>query len=202
MIYCVTCVHCIFLYPSLNPLSFSFRHFVPNLTIGPPVIQSLRACLPASTHLDCHLMIENPELWVDRIAKSGASGITFHLEATTDAVSLAQRIKSDKLVCGVAIKPSTPLSCLSDSLLAIVDMVLVMTVEPGFGGQKLLPSCIDKVRTLRHERKYSKLIQVDGGVDEGNVEELKEAGADVIVAGSSIFRSTDPKSVIAKLRAV
>lgn len=79
-------------------------------------------------------------------------------------------------------------------------MVLVMTVEPGFGGQKLLPSCIDKVRTLRHERKYSKLIQVDGGVDEGNVEELKEAGADVIVAGSSIFRSTDPKSVIAKLK--
>ena len=175
---------------------------MPNLTIGPPIIQSLRACLPPATFLDCHLMIENPELWIERVWKSGASGITFHLEASTDALALAQRIKSldANLICGVAIKPDTPIDSLSDILLNTIDMVLVMTVEPGFGGQKLIPSCIDKVRQLRHGRGYNKLIQVDGGVDGGNVLELREAGANVIVAGNSIFKSHDPKAVIEQFK--
>lgn len=172
------------------------RHFVPNLTIGLPVVRSLRQGLPPATFLDCHLMIENPELWVERVCRAGASGITFHLEATTNALTLAQRIKSLNVLCGVALKPGTPVSQLSDALLQAVDMVLVMTVEPGFGGQKLVGSCVEKVRVLRGERKYTKMIQVDGGVDEGNVGELKAAGANVIVAGSSIFNAENAKSAI------
>ncbi len=172
-------------------------HFVPNLTIGPPVIQSLRSALPADTFLDCHLMIEYPELWVERVYRAGASSITFHLEATTDPVLLAKRIKTfEGCACGVAIKPDTPASDIPAELLALVDMILVMTVEPGFGGQKLIESCIDKVVELRTLRAYGKLIQVDGGVDESNVAALKKAGANVLVAGSSIFKSAHPQTVI------
>ena len=141
-------------------------------------------------------MIENPELWVERIWRAGATSITFHLEGTTDAIALAKRIKDFGAKVGVAIKPDTPITLLSDDLLDIVDMILVMTVEPGFGGQKLIPSCIEKVKELRHGRSFSKLIQVDGGVDEGNASILKMAGANVLVAGSSIFKSLDPKSTI------
>lgn len=176
----------------------AISHFVPNLTIGPPIIQSLRSHFP-SAFLDCHLMIENPELWVERVYKAGASSITFHLEATTDPVLLAQKIKSFKnCLCSVAIKPDTPVSDIPTHLLPLLDMILVMTVEPGFGGQKLIESCANKVKELRYssEIKFDKFIQVDGGVDETNVEMLKSAGANVIVAGSSIFKSSDPQSVI------
>lgn len=146
-------------------------------------------------------MIENPELWVERIYKSGASSITFHLEATTDAVSLAQRIKSfDGCLCGVAIKPDTKISEIPLELFPLLDMILVMTVEPGFGGQKLIESCVNKVRELREEFRFDKLIQVDGGVDENNIKLVKEAGANVIVAGSSIFKSTDPQSIISHFK--
>lgn len=172
------------------------------MTIGLPVIQSLRQCLPPATFLDCHLMIENPELWVGRVCRAGASGVTFHLEATTDEIALAQRIKSLNVLCGVAIKPDTPITELSDELLELVDMVLVMTVEPGFGGQKLLQSCLEKVSVLRDERNFTKLIQVDGGVDLENFNELKAAGANVIVAGSSIFKASNPKSVISQFKSI
>ena len=143
-------------------------------------------------------MIENPELWIERVYQAGASGITFHLEATTDALALAQRIKSahPEVLCGVAINPDTPVSSLSDTLLDTVDMVLVMTVQPGFGGQKLLPACVEKVRELRFQRAYTKLVQVDGGVHGGNVVGLKEAGASVLVAGNGIFGADQPKSII------
>lgn len=143
-------------------------------------------------------MMEYPELWVERICKAGASGITFHLEATLDPFSIIHRIKkyNPEIICGVAIKPETLISSISDELLSEIDMVLVMTVEPGFGGQTLIKSCIEKVKELKFSRAFSKLIQVDGGVDESNVRDLKEAGANVIVAGSSLFKATDPKSVI------
>ena len=173
-------------------------HFVPNLTIGPPIVSSLRSTFP-SVFLDCHLMIESPELWVERIHRAGASSITFHLEATADPLALVTRIKREMsgCKCGIAIKPDTPVSALSQDILVLLDMVLVMTVEPGFGGQKLLPKCIEKVRELRFERGFAGLIQVDGGVDEGNAGILKEAGADILVAGSSIFNSTTtPSNVI------
>lgn len=166
------------------------------MTLGPPVIESLRTCLPAA-FLDCHLMIENPELWVERVYRAGASSITFHLEATTDPILLAQRIKSfPNCSCGVSIKPDTPLSDIPSDLLVIIDMILIMTVEPGFGGQKLIDQCIGKVRKLRTNLSFDKLIQVDGGVDESNISLLKEAGANVIVAGSSIFKSSSPQLLI------
>lgn len=146
-------------------------------------------------------MIENPELWVERVLGVGASSITFHFEASTDPLALVERIKSFKqsgngCIVGVAVKPDTPISDLSDDLLEAVDMILVMTVEPGFGGQRLLPACIEKVSELRVVRKFEKFIQVDGGIDEDNVDELKGAGADVLVAGSSIFNSTNPVETI------
>ena len=147
-------------------------------------------------------MIENPELWVERVLGAGASSVTFHFEASTDPLALVQRIKSFKsgngivVVVGVAVKPDTPISDLSNDLLEAVDMILVMTVEPGFGGQRLLPACIEKVSELRMLRKFEKLIQVDGGIDEGNVDELKGAGANVLVAGSSIFNSSNPDETI------
>jgi ribulose-phosphate 3-epimerase len=150
--------------------------------------------------LDCHLMIENPELWVERFHRSGASSITFHFESTKDAVALASRIKSFSR-CGVAVKPDTDISQLSDELLGLVDMVLVMTVEPGFGGQKLIGACVNKISELRLARKFDKLIQVDGGVDESNFGELAAAGANVLVAGSSIFKKyPNFKSIISLLK--
>ena len=154
-------------------------------------------------------MIENPELWVERVYKAGASSITFHLEATTDPVLLARKIKSFEgerggggCFCAVAIKPDTQISEIPSDLFPLLDMILVMTVEPGFGGQKLLKSCIEKVAELRSHCKLDKLIQVDGGVDESNVEMLKAAGANVIVAGSSIFNSPNPQSTIALFKQI
>lgn len=143
-------------------------------------------------------MIENPELWVKRVSEAGASSITFHLEATADPVALAQRIKSLNCACGLALKPSTPISEIPPAILPLLDMILVMTVEPGFGGQKMIPACVEKVREL--SEVFDKLIQVDGGVDEGNFEELIGAGANVLVAGSSIFNSSDPAAVISKFK--
>ena len=147
-------------------------------------------------------MIENPELWVERFYRAGASSITFHFEATVDPIYLAKRIKSFGCHCAVSIKPGTAVEVLSEELLRTVDMVLVMTVEPGFGGQKLIPNCIEKVHTLRNVAKFSGLIQVDGGVDEENFSELIEAGANVLVAGSSIFKSVDPASTINRFKSV
>ncbi len=143
-------------------------------------------------------MIESPEIWIERCIRAGASLITFHLEATTDPVSLAKRIKSLNCSVAIAIKPGTAVNQLSDELLECVDMVLVMTVEPGFGGQVMIQSCLDKVTQLRF--KFSKLIQVDGGIGPENVKLVHEAGADVIVAGSSIFSSPSPDKVIQSLR--
>lgn len=142
-------------------------------------------------------MIENPELWIERVYKSGASSITFHLEATMDPVLLARKIKSLKnCLCAVAIKPDTAVSDIPADLFPLLDMILVMTVEPGFGGQKLIESCVGKVRELRESLKFDKFIQVDGGIDESNFKDLKAAGANVIVAGSSIFKSPNPQSII------
>ena len=160
-----------------------------------------------SAHLDCHLMMEHPELWSRRMIEAGASSLTFHLEATADplhAVALLRRdflaVRGTRGHVGVALKPATPCALLTDALLAACDMVLVMTVEPGFGGQRLLPHCIDKVRELRTARAFSGHIQVDGGVDADNAPALLAAGATVLVAGSSIFNAPDPKAAVRRLR--
>ncbi|KAB2008321.1 hypothetical protein ES319_D10G090900v1, partial [Gossypium barbadense] len=174
-------------------------HFVPNLTIGAPVIESLRKHTKA--FLDCHLMVTNPIDYVEPLGKAGASGFTFHVEGFDYTVlpfaenwqELIQKIKSKAMRPGVALKPGT----LIEEVYPLVDsedpveMVLVMTVEPGFGGQKFMPQMMDKVRVLR--KKYPSLdIEVDGGLGPSTIEMAASAGANCIVAGSSKFGAAEP----------
>ncbi|XP_062010321.1 ribulose-phosphate 3-epimerase, cytoplasmic isoform [Rosa rugosa] len=175
-------------------------HFVPNLTLGAPVIQSLRKHTEA--YLDCHLMVTNPLDYVEPLAKAGASGFTFHVEVSKDNwQELVQRIKSKGMTPGVALKPGTPIEEVFPLVEGEihVDMVLVMTVEPGFGGQKFMPETMDKVRTLR--KKYPSLdIEVDGGLGPSTIDIAASAGANCIVAGSSVFGAPEPAKVISVLR--
>ncbi|XP_040934501.1 ribulose-phosphate 3-epimerase, cytoplasmic isoform [Gossypium hirsutum] len=175
-------------------------HFVPNLTIGAPVIESLRKQTKA--FLDCHLMVTNPIDYVEPLGKAGASGFTFHVEVSKENwQELIQKIKSKAMRPGVALKPGTPIEevyPLVDSE-NLVEMVLVMTVEPGFGGQKFMPEMVDKVRVLR--KKYPALdIEVDGGLGPSTIEMAASAGANCIVAGSSIFGAAEPGTVIFHMR--
>lgn len=162
-------------------------HFVPQITYGQPVIKSLRP--ESNLTFDVHLMVERPEEMVDSFAKAGADFITFHYESTVHIHRLVQRIHALGKKAGISIIPSTPVSVLSE-ILADVDMVLVMTVNPGFGGQKLIPSCVKKIEELdqmRYENAYKYLISVDGGVNNDTVESVVNAGADVVVSGSAFF---------------
>ncbi|XP_015074572.1 ribulose-phosphate 3-epimerase, cytoplasmic isoform-like [Solanum pennellii] len=175
-------------------------HFVPNLTLGAPIIESLRKHTKA--YLDCHLMVTNPLDYVEPLGKAGASGFTFHIEASRDNwQELVQRIKSKGMKPGVSLKPGTPIEEVYPLLDGenAVELVLVMTVEPGFGGQKFMPEMMDKVRTLR--KKYPSLdIEVDGGLGPSTIEAATSAGANCIVAGSSVFGAPDPAQVITLLR--
>ena len=162
-------------------------HFVPNLTIGPPVVKSLRKAtrLP----LDCHLMIENPDLYIGDFAEAGADWISVHQEACRHLNRTLHLIKSHECRAGVVINPATPVDTLSE-VLEIVDYVLVMSVNPGFGGQKFIPSTLGKMRKLaewRNERGYSYRIEVDGGVALDTVGEVVRAGAEILVAGNAVF---------------
>ncbi|XP_073043088.1 ribulose-phosphate 3-epimerase, cytoplasmic isoform [Primulina eburnea] len=175
-------------------------HFVPNLTIGSPVIESLRRHTDA--YLDCHLMVTNPLDYVEPLGKAGASGFTFHVEVSKgNWRELVQKIKSKGMRPGVSLKPGTSIEevypLLEDE--NPVELVLVMTVEPGFGGQKFMPEMMDKVRALR--KKYPSLdIEVDGGLGPSTIDTAASAGANCIVAGSSVFGAPDPAQVIALLR--
>jgi len=175
-------------------------HFVPNLTIGAPVIQSLRKHTQA--FLDCHLMVTNPLDYVEPFAKAGASGFTFHVEAAKDNwQDLIKIIRNAGMRPAVALKPGTPIDTVYPLVESKepVEMVLVMTVEPGFGGQKFMPDMMDKVRDLR--QKYPTLdIEVDGGLGPSTIDQASSAGANCIVAGSSVFGAKDPPAVIAMLR--
>ncbi|GAA0164324.1 hypothetical protein Leryth_000399 [Lithospermum erythrorhizon] len=175
-------------------------HFVPNLTIGAPVIESLRKHTKA--YLDCHLMVTNPLDYVEPMAKAGASGFTFHVEVSKDNwQELVHKIKSKDMRPGVALKPQTPVEEVYPLLDGEnpVEMVLVMTVAPGFGGQKFMPEMMDKVRTLRD--KYPSLdIEVDGGLGPSTIDMAAKAGANCIVAGSSVFGAPEPAQVISLLR--
>ncbi|KAK9723365.1 RIBULOSE-phosphate 3-epimerase [Basidiobolus ranarum] len=171
-------------------------HFVPNLTLGAPIIKSLRQHTDA--FLDCHLMVSHPEQWVDDYAKAGADMFTFHFEATQDAPALVQKVRDAGMKVGIAIKPKTPVSVVFE-LADKVDMILVMTVEPGFGGQSFMADMMPKVRELR--QRYPELdIQVDGGLALDTIDQAAKAGANVIVAGTAIFKSASPKDTIALLR--
>ena len=177
-------------------------HFVPNLTIGPPVIASLRRV--TRSYLDVHLMIEAPERYLEAFRRAGADGLTVHVEATPHLHRVVQQIRELGAIPGVSLNPATPLSTLEE-ILPYVDLVLCMTVNPGFGGQAFIPSTLDKVRRLRQmldERGLQVLIEVDGGVDEETAPRLVAAGAQVLVAGTSIFQAPDGvQNAIARLRA-
>ena len=164
--------------------------FVPEITYGQPVVRSIRKL--TKLPFDVHLMVNNPENQIESFAKDGADWITFHYEATNHAHRLIQMIHDQGKKAGVSICPGTPISILSE-LLESADIILVMTVNPGWGGQKIIPSCVKKVaelKKLREEKGYHYLISVDGGVNAETISSVKDAGADVIVSGSAFFNNT------------
>jgi ribulose-phosphate 3-epimerase len=176
------------------------NHFVPNLTLGLPVVEAIvtRTSLP----VDCHLMIEDPDRWAPGYAEAGASSVTFHAEAATAPVRLAREIRRQGARVGVGFRPATPVDAFAD-LLPEIDMILVMTVEPGFGGQSFIEACLPKIRRARQLVSASGLdvwIQVDGGVSKETIERCAEAGADVFVAGSAIYGADDAAGAIDDLR--
>jgi ribulose-phosphate 3-epimerase len=175
-------------------------HFVPNLTIGLPVVEALLK--HASLPLDCHLMIEDPERWAPGYAEAGAGSVTIHLEAASAPVRTLRAIRAAGARAGLAVNPATPVEPCAD-LLSEVDMLLLMTVEPGFGGQHFLDLVLPKVRRARELiRRHggSIWLQVDGGVDDETIGRCAEAGADMFVAGSAVFGATDPAAAVTGLR--
>ncbi|MBQ1952326.1 MAG: ribulose-phosphate 3-epimerase [Alistipes sp.] len=173
--------------------------FVPNLSFGFPVLRAIRRA--AAKPLDVHLMIVEPERYIARFAHEGADWITFHLEATQDALHCIHLIRESGAKVGVSVKPKTPIEALRP-ILKEVDMVLVMSVEPGFGGQKFIPESLDRIRALRRmaeELNPTLLIEVDGGISAENAGEVFDAGANVLVAGSSVFKAADPEAEIVKM---
>jgi ribulose-phosphate 3-epimerase len=174
--------------------------FVPNLTFGPPLVRSLR--LRTMAFLDVHLMIAQPGRFIGEFAEAGADGITFHYEAEVHSHKYLADIRKMGLKAGISIVPSTPVSALED-LLPYIDMALIMTVNPGFGGQKLIPKCLEKVKKLvkmRKEAGLEFLISVDGGIDEATAMEAKKAGSDVLVMGTAFFTSYDKSGLISRLQ--
>ncbi|MCR4842026.1 MAG: ribulose-phosphate 3-epimerase [Eubacterium sp.] len=161
--------------------------FVPNISFGPPVIKSLRKA--TDKPFDVHLMIENPDRLIDAFVDAGANRITVHAETVYHLDRVLHSIKEAGCEAGVALNPATPLSTV-ENVLDLADMVLIMTVNPGYGGQKFIPYCYDKIRALRatiDERGLDTDIQIDGGAGRGNIREILEAGANVVVAGSAVF---------------
>ena len=174
--------------------------FVPNISFGAPVISAVRKCSAAV--FDVHLMIVDPQRYIDDFINAGADLITIHYESCDDPASVLKYIRSKGIRAAVSIKPATDVSVVYP-ILDLVDMVLIMTVEPGFGGQKLIPHTVEKVRALRaymNENGYTTDIQVDGGITPENLPTVIEAGANVIVAGSAIFKAEDPAAVIAEMK--
>ena len=174
--------------------------FVPNISFGPPVIESIRK--KTKLFFDVHLMIKHPQRYIDNFVKAGADSITIHYESTSRPRDAIMKIKDHDVKAGIAISPNTPYEAVLPYL-DIVDMVLVMTVEPGFGGQPMIPETLQKVRAIKnyvdeHEIKVN--IEVDGGITAENVHLALDAGANVIVAGSAIFRSKTPSKVIKQMR--
>ncbi len=174
--------------------------FVPNISFGPELVSSIRKC--TGMFFDVHLMIKRPERYIDRFVKAGADIITVHYEACENPMSVIHLIHSYEMKAGIAISPNTPVDVLFP-LVNHIDMALIMTVEPGFGGQALIPDCLDKVRSLRKycaERGIELDIEVDGGINADNVSLCTSAGANIIVAGSAIFKAKKPRTVISAMR--
>ena len=176
------------------------NHFVPNLTIGLPVVKAVRAA--TDLPLDCHLMIEDPDRWAPGYAEAGARNVTIHAEAARDPVAIARDLRAAGSLAGLAIKPGTPLEPYLEVLEAY-DTLLVMTVEPGFGGQEFRSEVLPKVREARRRVESGHLtlaIEVDGGINADTIAAAAEAGADVFVAGSAVYGAADPGAAIEALR--
>jgi ribulose-phosphate 3-epimerase len=174
-------------------------HFVPNMTIGPVVVKAVRRAtrLP----IDVHLMIEHADRWIDHFADAGADWVSVHVEAMPHLQRSVARLRSRNVRPGVAVNPGTPLAAIEE-ILPELDYVLVMSVNPGFGGQAFLPRSVEKVRRLRQqidERRLSTLIELDGGVDASNIRMLAEAGVDIAVAGSAVYGTGDAERGVAGL---
>lgn len=175
-------------------------HFVPNISIGPVVIKGLRQY--TNQILDTHLMITNPEKYADEFVKAGSDRITFHIETVEDPYGLIEKLRELNVKVGVSIKPATPVDSVKE-LIPLIDQILVMSVEPGFGGQKFMDSALDKIKEINELRKLwnpELLIVVDGGINETTGKLCKDAGTDVLVAGSYVFNSENPEERIESLR--
>lgn len=175
-------------------------HFVPNLTLGVPVVAALAKT--TDQPLDCHLMIEDPDRWAPAYVEAGAASVSFHVEAARAPVRLARELRAQGAKASMALKPGTAVEPYED-LLPELDMVLLMTVEPGFGGQEFLDLCLPKIRRAREliSRHGLELwVQVDGGISADTIERCAEAGADVFVAGSAVYSAEDPDAMVRKLR--
>jgi len=176
--------------------------FVPNITWGPKIIGDLRKC--SDLPFDCHLMIVEPERYVEAFREAGADIITFHLEATPHAHRLLQQIRSLGAKAGISINPQTPVSLL-EHVIEDTDVLLVMSVNPGFGGQRFIPQSLEKLRDARAliDRKNTEcVLEVDGGVGDENILEIARAGTDVAVMGNSIFSTPDPRATLERYRSL
>ncbi len=172
------------------------NHFVPNLTFGLPVVKSVID--QTSLRADIHLMIDDADRWAPGYAEAGAYSVTFHIEAAREPISLAKNIRSSGARSAAALKPATDLLAI-ESVLPYLDMILIMTVEPGFGGQAFIREMLPKIRRARELTGADMWIEVDGGVSADNILECRDAGANVFVAGSSVYRSSDPAAEVMRL---
>lgn len=175
-------------------------HFVPNLTLGLPVVESLLKA--TDIPMDCHLMIDDPARWAPPYAEAGAYNVTFHAEAADDPVAVARDIRAAGAKAGLSIKPNTPLERYLE-ILRDFDTLLVMSVEPGFGGQSFIPEVLDKVRTARRlvdSGELTVVVEIDGGINADTIEMAAEAGVDCFVAGSAVYGADDPAAAVAALR--
>jgi len=175
-------------------------HFVPNLTIGLPVVESLLAA--TDIPMDCHLMIDNPDRWAPPYAEAGAYNVTFHAEATDNPIGVARDIRAAGARAGLSVKPGTPLEPYLE-ILRNFDTLLVMSVEPGFGGQSFIPEVLSKVSTARRlvdSGELTILVEIDGGINAETIEAAAEAGVDCFVAGSAVYGADDPAAAVRALR--
>jgi ribulose-phosphate 3-epimerase len=177
-------------------------HFVPNLTIGPPVVESIRKI--TRSRLDVHMMIEDPDRYAPAFIQAGADQVSVHQEACRHLNRTLRMIQDEGALAGVVLNPATPVAML-DEVLEVADYVLIMSVNPGFGGQQFIPRALDKVRELdrkRRERRLELPIEIDGGITADNLAEVVRAGCDWIVTGSSIFHTADPAATVSEMRQI
>ncbi len=176
-------------------------HFVPNITIGPLIVAAVRPV--TQLPLDVHLMIEHPERYIDAFARAGADYLTVHVEACVHLHRVLQAIRALNVKAGVALNPHTPVSAVRE-VLDMLDLILIMSVNPGFGGQSFIPRSLDKLRQLQSMLRENGMehieVEVDGGVKTGNIREISAAGAEILVAGSAIFKAADPAAAVKEMK--